>query len=63
MCNAYFSLTIKENYKGSKSETIGEIVKSQIKEEYVIENIVMGQTISLKHDDVTNQPRFALWDL
>ena len=41
MSIVYFSLTIHV----SKSKPIGEIVKSQLKEDYVIENIVMGQTI------------------
>jgi len=38
----------KENYKVSKSSQ-REIVKSQLKEEYVIENIVVGHTIIEEH--------------
>jgi len=34
---------LKENYKGSKNNPL--IVKSQLKEKYVIENIVVDQTI------------------
>jgi len=44
----YFSLTIhyqKKITKAQKSLSIGEIVKSQLKEEYILENIVVGQTI------------------
>ena len=44
----YFSLTIndqKKIIKSQKSKTIGEIAKSHLKEEYVIENNVMSQTI------------------
>jgi len=44
----YFSLTIhdqKKIVKAKKCKTIGGIVKSQRKEEYVIENIIVGQTI------------------
>ena len=44
----YFSLTIhdqKKMIKSQKSKTIRDVVKSQLKEEYVIENIIVGQTI------------------
>ena len=44
----YFLLTIlnqKKIIKSQNSKTIGEIVKSQLKKEYVIENIVMCQMI------------------
>ena len=34
----------KKIIKSQKSKNIGEIVKSQLKEEYVIENIVVSQT-------------------
>jgi len=43
-----FSLTIHDQekiIKAQKSRAIREIVKSQLKEEYVLENIVMCQTI------------------
>ena len=48
MSIVYFLLKIHDQKKmimSQKSKTIGEIVKSQLKEEQVIENIVMGQTI------------------
>jgi len=44
----YFSLTIHEQKKirkSQKSKTNGEIMKSQLKEKHVIENIVVGQMI------------------
>ena len=55
MSIVYFLLTIlnqKKIIKSQNSKTIGEIVKSQLKKEYVIENIVMGQTFVNKDTPV-----------
>ena len=54
MSIVYYSLIIRDQkkiIKSLKSKTIGEIVKSQLKEEYVIENIVVGQTIVKEDGD------------
>ena len=48
MSIVYFSLAIHDQekiMKAPKSKIIGKIMKSQLKEEYVIENIIVGQMI------------------
>ena len=47
MSIVYFLLMIHDQKKIIKSQR--EIVKSQLKEEYVIENIIVGQTIIEEH--------------